>query len=58
MDSLTFLDVRVYKGPRFESDNTLNTKIHYKPTNHFKYVHGKSYHPLHVFKAVALGETH
>ena len=36
MDSLTFLDVRVYKGPRFESDNILDPEIHYKPTNHFK----------------------
>ena len=55
--SRTFLDVTVFKGPRFKTTRILDTEIFYKPTNHFLYAHGSSHHPLHVFKAVALGET-
>ena len=54
--SMTFLDVTVYKGPRFAATGLLDTDIHYKPTNNFLYVHGSSHHPPHTFKAVALGE--
>ena len=49
VDSLTFLDVRVFKGPTFKSDEILVTEIHYKPTNHLNNVHFKSHHPPHVF---------
>ena len=56
---MTFLDVTVYKGPRFETRGILDTDIYYKPINNFLYLHvyGSSYHPPHVLKAVALGET-
>ena len=52
-----FLDVRVYKGQRFDACNKLDTEIHYKTTNNFTYIHGRSHHPPHVYKAVARGET-
>ena len=55
--SITFLDLRIFKGPRFTSCRKLDTEIHYKVTNNFTYVHGNSHHPPHVYKAVAMGET-
>ena len=54
---MTFLDVTVYKGPRFETTGILDTDIYYKPTNNFLYLYGSFHHPPPVFKAVALGET-
>ena len=53
---LTFLDVTLYKGERFESTNTLDLKTHIKATNKL-YVHSTSYHPPATIKAIAKGET-
>ena len=54
---LTFLDVTLYKGERFESTNTLDLKTHIKATNKQLYVHSTSYHPPATIKAIAKGET-
>ena len=43
--SITFLDLRIFKGPRFASCRKLDTEIHYKTTNNFTHVHGSSHHP-------------
>ena len=54
---LTFLDVTLYKGERFESKNILDLKTHIKATNKQLYVHSTSYHPPPIIKAIAKGET-
>ena len=56
-DRTVFLDLTIYKGPRFAECSKLDTEIYYKTTNNFTYVHGRSHHPPHVYKAVARGET-
>ena len=53
---LTFLDVTLYKGERFESTYTLDLKTHIKATNKQLYVHSTSYHPPSTIKAIAKGE--
>ena len=53
---LTFLDVTLYKGERFESTNILDLKTHVKATNKQLYVHSTSYHPPSTIKAIAKGE--
>ena len=41
---ITFLDVTLYKGPRFLREGILDIKTHIKPTNKQLYVHASSYH--------------
>ena len=53
---ITFLDITLYKGPRFEEDNILDIKTHIKPTNKQLYVHASSYHPPSTGKAITIGE--
>ena len=53
----TFLDVTVYKGPRFEVQQILDVKTHIKPTNKQLYVHADSYHPPGTHKGIAKGEA-
>ena len=54
---VTFLDVTVYKGERFQATNILDLKTHIKDTNKQLYVHSKSYHPHSTIKAIAKGEV-
>ena len=55
---LTFLDVTLYKGNRFRSQNILDIRTHIKPTNKQLYVHASSYHPPSILAAISKGETH
>ena len=54
---LTFLDVTLYKGYRFQSQSVLDIQIHIKPTNKQLYVHGSPYHPPSILAAISKGET-
>lgn len=54
---LTFLDLTLYKGTRFQQTNILDIKTHIKNTNKQLYVHSKSYHPPATIKAISKGET-
>ena len=56
MHSIDFLDMNVYKGPRFQSSGTLDIQPHYKPTNTFSYLHFSSSHPPHVHAGLVTGE--
>ena len=47
--TMTFLDVTVHMGPRFETMGILDTDIYYKPTNNFLYLYGSSHHPPQGF---------
>ena len=55
-EAVTFLDLDIYKGPQFEATAKLDTKLHFKSTNKFQYLHFKSAHPRSVFRSVARGE--
>lgn len=53
----TFLNVHLFKGSRFQTNNILDMKTHFKPTNSFLYLHRNSSHKEHVFKAFIRGEV-
>ena len=54
---ITFLDITLYKGARFQENGILDIKTHIKPTNKQLYVHATSYHPPCTGKSIAIGET-
>lgn len=54
--SITFLDVTVYKGQRFQSENILDINTFIKPTETFQYLDRSSAHPPTVFKGFIKGE--
>ncbi len=43
--TVDFLDLTLYKGPRFQSENRLDTKPFFKTTNKFQYLEYNSAHP-------------
>ena len=49
---ITYLDLDIYI-----KEHQFNTKIHFKSTNTFSYLHGKSNHPASTFKGVYKGEN-
>ena len=55
-EKITFLDLKIYKGPNFLISNKLDIETYIKPTNRQAYIHANSYHPPGVSKGVALGE--
>lgn len=54
--SVVFLDLEIFKGPKFQTDNILSTKTHFKKTNTFQYLHFQSCHPRNTFKGIVKGE--
>ncbi len=53
---ITFLDLCLYKGQRFESEGILDIKTHINPTNTQQYVHASSSHPPGTGKGLIKGE--
>ena len=56
MQSIDFLDINIYKGPRFQSSGILDLQPHYKLTNTFSYLHFSSSYPPHVQTGLIKGE--
>ena len=54
---VTYLDLKIFKGPRFQSKGFLDTKIYTKPTETFQYLDRNSAHPLATFKGFIKGEV-
>ena len=54
---VTYLDLKIFKGPRFHKEQLLDTKIHTKPTETFQYLERSSTHPLATFKGFVKGEV-
>lgn len=54
--SVTYLDMTVSKGTRFQQEQRLDIQVYTKPISKFLYLHGKSSHPEHVFKGLIHGE--
>ena len=53
---ITFLDICVYKGERFEKESILDVGKHFKLTETFQYTHFPSCHPPGVRKGFLKGE--
>ena len=57
-EKATFLDIDIYKGPRFAESGILDIKTHIKPTNKFQYLYYTSSHPRAMKTSVLKGEMH
>ena len=51
-NQIDFLDVTVFKGPRFRTENILDSKVFCKPTDTHQLLHKKSFHPKHTFSGI------
>ena len=58
MESISFLDVTVYKGPNFIRNGTLDYRTHIKVTSIRSYVYSNSYHARGTRKGIIVGEIH
>ncbi len=54
--TVNFLDLTLYKGPRFNTDNKLDTKPYFKSTDKFQYLMYSSAHPRNTFRSLIKGE--
>ena len=50
--SVNFLDLTVYKGPKFRSSGHLDSKVYFKPTDSHQLLHTNSFHPRHTFPGI------
>ena len=55
--AIQFLDLTIYKGPKFLRTGILSTSIFFKQTNTFSYLYGNSYIADYIFKGIAIGEV-
>ncbi|MGL5119184.1 MAG: GIY-YIG nuclease family protein [Plesiomonas shigelloides] len=53
---INFLDVTVYKGPRFVQTKQLDFKVFFKPTDTHALLHRASHHPKHTFRGIVKGQ--
>jgi len=51
-NSISFLDVTIFKGEKFRQTGKLDTKVYFKPTDTHELLHKSSYHPPHTFKGI------
>lgn len=56
-ESISFLDVTIFKGPGYQQDNKLDTKVYFKPTDTHELLHKSSYHPKHTFKGIVRSQV-
>lgn len=56
LSTVYFLDLTIYKSPRFAFTNILDTKTFQKPHNLYQYLHYTSNHQRSVHKAIISGE--
>lgn len=56
-NSVEFLDLVIFKGKRFESNNILDIRIKEKPFGTNAFLHRSSSHPRGVFKGLITGEV-
>jgi len=54
--TIEFLDTFIYKHTHSNSLTTLQTKVHFKPTDTHQLLHRSSFHPQHTFKSVIKSE--
>lgn len=51
-----FLDITIYKGPRYRATGMLDVKPFFKKTNKFQYLQYTSAHPTQTFSSLIKGE--
>ena len=51
-NSISFLDVTIFKGDGFLQTQKLDTKVYFKSTDTHELLHKSSYHPSHTFKGI------
>ena len=51
-ESIDFLDVSVYKGNQFETNQKLDLKVYFKDTDTHALLHKSSFHPTHCFSGI------
>ena len=51
-NSVSFLDVTIFKGKKCLEKGRLDTKVFFKSTDTHELLHKKSYHPPHTFKGI------
>ena len=51
-----FMDVTAYKGDDFDTTQTLDFKLFFKPTDSHQLLHKSSFHPKHTFKGILKGQ--
>ncbi|KAJ8047410.1 hypothetical protein HOLleu_06399 [Holothuria leucospilota] len=56
-ESVTYLDLTIFKGKNFESHGQLDTKVYTKPTETYQYLDRTSAHPLATSKGFIKGEV-
>ena len=56
-EEVTYLDLKIFKGNKFQSNATLDTKVFTKPTETYQYLDRKSAHPLATFNGFIKGEV-
>ena len=56
-ESVTYLDLTIFKGKNFETQGRLDTKVYTKPTETYQYLDRTSAHPLATFKGFIKGEV-
>ena len=54
---ITYLDLVVYKGQRYNRENILDMRTHTKATDTFQFLHRQSCHPISTFKGLIKGES-
>ena len=55
-ESITFLDLELYKGHRFHNNGILDLKLYKKPTNPQTFLHYDSCHGRSTFPTIVRGE--
>lgn len=53
---VTFLDLTLYKGDRFQQTGKLDIRPHFKAINRFQYFHFNLSHPRSTFRGIMMGE--
>jgi hypothetical protein len=56
-EATIFLDLEIFKGPRFARDGRMDVKPYFKPTNMLLYLPFSSAHPLHMKAGIIRGEA-
>ena len=55
-EEVTFMDLTIFKGKRFNECGKLDIRPHFKKTNKFQYLHYSSCHPRSTFQGIVRGE--
>ena len=55
-EQITFLDLEIFKGPKFRATGKLDNRVHTKKVDTFQYLEASSSHAPSVFKGLIIDE--